>query len=99
MRARSWSATVASVVVALALAAPVLEASASVPQEAVVDQVPAEAVAQLQSSDRVPHPRVDALESHHGLIFVGGLFNRLVDAAGTHRRHNVAVLSADTGQV
>src|SRR4051812_47848533 len=99
MRARSWSVTAAVAAAALALSGPVLGAAASVPHEVVVEQVPAADVAQLESSDRVLRPRVDALASHRGLTFVGGVFDRLVDTAGTHRRHNIAVLASDTGQV
>src|SRR4051812_16120205 len=99
MRARSWSVTAAVAAAALALSGPVLGAAASVPHEVVVEQVPAADVAQLESSDRVARPRVDALASHRGLTFVGGVFDRLVDTAGMHRRHNIAVLASDTGQV
>ncbi len=89
--------TAAAAVASTAQTAPT--ASAAVAQPTVVDQVPAPAVAQLEISDRVPRPRVDALESHGGLTFVGGLFDRLVDSAGSHDRRNVAVLSSETGQV
>jgi hypothetical protein len=42
---------------------------------------------------------VDALESHGGRTFVGGLFDALVDSGGSHDRYNLAVLSSQTGQV
>src|SRR5919107_518598 len=99
MRIRPWPMTAAVASAALALTGPALEAAASAPQEAVVEQVPAPEVARLESTDRVPRPRVDALESHRGLTYVGGLFRRLADSAGTHRRRNIAVLSSETGQV
>jgi hypothetical protein len=99
VRARLLAAVGVTTAAAVASTAAVTSASAAPEQPAVVEQVPVPEFAQLESSDRVPHPRVDAVESHRGLTFVGGHFDRLVDSAGSHDRVNVAVLSSSTGQV
>ena len=100
MRVTSVPTIVLAVVAALVPPAVIpAGATAAPPHPAVVEEAPTPEVAQLVGTDRVPHPRVDALASHRGLTFVGGHFNRLVDASGEHRRHNFAVLDSETGQV
>ena len=92
-----------AVAVAVALVTPTAlvapGASAAPEQPAVVEQVPVPEFAQLVATERVPRPRVDTVASHRGLTFVGGRFTKLVDSSGTHRRHNLAVLDSETGQV
>ena len=100
MRVRTVPAVLLTAVTALAPTAAIPPGASAAPTHpTVVEEVPAPEVAQLVSTDRVPRPRVDAVASHRGLTFVGGHFNRLVDASGEHRRRNFAVLDAATGQV
>src|SRR3954449_6554043 len=81
------------------LGLPVTDARAGeVPQPQVV-QPESNDVAQLAASTDFPHPHVDAVESYGGRTYIGGVFDTVVDGAGTHQSRYFAVLDSSTGQV
>ncbi len=59
----------------------------------------AASTAQLVATDGVRRPRVDALARTNGVVYLGGLFERVTDESGNYNRNDIAAVDESSGQV
>lgn len=90
-----------AIVVGATLAVPVSPASAGREQASVVSPDPADFTPNVVADSKVATPTVLALAQSHGVVYAGGRFRTVEDAAGTKTvtRHNLVAFDAETGHI
>ena len=88
-----------SALAAFALLLSMIPAQAGTPHDVLVSEEADPDTAQLVATTAFPRPRVLALARSNGVVYLGGLFDRVKDNARTYPRNRIAAVDEDTGQV